>query len=287
MFFNSRRSTIHATHGMVATSQPLAAMAGLRVLMDGGNAVDAAVATAATLNVVEPMSTGVGGDVFALIWKAADRKVTALNGSGRAPKAASIDDLHAKGHSRMPAFGPLSISVPGTVHGWEMLLENEGTLSLADALTPAIDYAENGFPVSDIIGFQWRQQEDKLAALPSGQEMLVNGRAPREGEVMRLPTLARTLRTVAEGGSEAFYTGHIASAMAQFVQEQGGWLAEERPGVAPLGLGRTNQDGLSRRDLLGVSAQRPGHHRAGGAEHRAKGSTSPAWGRRARSVTTT
>ena len=226
MFFNSRRSTVHATHGMVATSQPLAAMAGLRVLMDGGNAVDAAVATAATLNVVEPMSTGVGGDVFALIWKAADKEVLALNGSGRAPMAATIEDLQAKGHRRMPAFGPLSVSVPGTVHGWEVLLKSEGTMTLADALAPAIDYAENGFPVSDIIGFQWKQQEDKLAALPSGQEMLVNGRAPREGDLMRLPTLARTLRAVAEGGSEAFYTGPIAAAMADFVQEQGGWLSE-------------------------------------------------------------
>ena len=226
MFFDSRRSTVHATHGMVATSQPLAAMAGLRVLMDGGNAVDAAVATAATLNVVEPMSTGVGGDVFALVWKATDKDVVALNGSGRAPLAATIDDLHAKGHRRMPAFGPLSISVPGTVHGWEVLLESEGTISLAEALAPAIQYAEQGFPVSDIIGYQWKQQEDKLTALPSGQEMLVNGRAPREGELMRLPTLAKTLRAVAEGGSEAFYTGPIATAMADFVQEQGGWLSE-------------------------------------------------------------
>ena len=226
MFFNSRRSTVHATHGMVATSQPLAAMAGLRVLMDGGNAVDAAVATAATLNVVEPMSTGVGGDVFALIWRAADKEVVALNGSGRAPMAANIEDLQAKGHRRMPAFGPLSISVPGAVHGWEVLLESQGTMALTDVLAPAIDYAEHGFPVSDIIAFQWKQQQDKLAALPSGQEMLVNGRAPREGDLMRLPTLAQTLRAVAEGGSKAFYTGPIATAMADFVQEQGGWLSE-------------------------------------------------------------
>jgi gamma-glutamyltranspeptidase/glutathione hydrolase len=227
MFFDSRRSTVHATNGMVATSQPLAAMAGLRILMAGGNAVDAAVAAAATLNVVEPMSTGVGGDLFALVWKAKARDVSALNGSGRAPKAASIEDLRAKGHNRMPAFGPLSVSVPGTVHGWETLLAEQGTMHLADVLEPAITYAEQGFPVSDIIGFQWEQQERKLAALPSGQELLVNGRAPREGELMRLPTLAKTLRSVAEGGSEAFYHGPIATAMADFIQEQGGWLAEE------------------------------------------------------------
>ena len=227
MFFNSRRSTVHATHGMVATSQPLAAMAGLRILMAGGNAVDAAVATAATLNVVEPMSTGVGGDLFALIWKAKRKDVVGLNGSGRAPMAADIDELRNQGRSRMPAIGPYSVSVPGTVHGWEILLESEGTISLADALEPAIDYAENGFPVSDIIAYQWQQQEDKLGALPSGQELLTNGRAPREGEMMRLPTLANTLRTVAEGGSEGFYNGPIAQTMANFVQEQGGWLSEE------------------------------------------------------------
>ena len=237
MFFNSRRSTVHATRGMVATSQPLAAMAGLRILMAGGNAVDAAVATAATLNVVEPMSTGVGGDVFALIWKAAEKDVVALNGSGRTPMAASIDDLRAKGHRQMPGFGPLSVSVPGTVHGWEVLLESEGTISLADALQPAIEYAEQGFPVSDIIGFQWQQQEEKLAALPSGQELLTKGRAPREGEMMRLPTLAKTLRTVAEGGSEAFYKGPIAQAMANFVQEQGGLADGRRPGDTSFRLG--------------------------------------------------
>ena len=227
MFFNSRRSTVHATHGMVATSQPLAAMAGVRILMAGGNAVDAAVATAATLNVVEPMSTGVGGDLFALIWNAKRKDVVALNGSGRAPMAASIDELLGQGRSRMPGFGPYSVSVPGTVHGWEVLLESEGTISLAEALEPAISYAENGFPVSDIIAYQWQQQEEKLAALPSGQELLASGRAPAEGEIMRLPTLAKTLHAVAEGGSEAFYTGPIARAIASFVQEQGGWLSED------------------------------------------------------------
>ncbi len=248
MFFNSRRSTVHATNGVVATSQPLAAMAGLRTLMDGGNAVDAAVTAAATLNVVEPMSTGVGGDVFALIWRAADKGVAALNGSGRTPQAASIDDLRAKRHSRMPTFGALSISVPGTVHGWETLLAEQGTMGLADVLKPAIRYAEEGFPVSDIIAFQWQQQEAKLAALPSGQELLTNGRAPREGERMRLPTLAKTLRTVAEGGSKAFYHGPIAAKMAEFVQEQGGWLAE-----ADLAAHHSDWDEPIKTDYRGVT----------------------------------
>jgi gamma-glutamyltranspeptidase/glutathione hydrolase len=118
MFFDSRRSTVLAKNGMVATSQPLAAQAGLQVLIQGGNAIDAAVAAAATLNVVEPESTGVGGDMFALIWKADEKRVKALNGSGRAPAACSIDELKSKGYSQMPQDGAYSVSVPGTVHGW-------------------------------------------------------------------------------------------------------------------------------------------------------------------------
>ena len=225
MFFDSRRSAVLALNGMVATSQPLAAQAGLQVLIAGGNAVDAAVASAAVLNVVEPESTGVGGDMFALIWHDNERKVHALNGSGRAPGAASIDELRGKGHRTMPQEGAYSVSIPGTVHGWETILAAHGTMPLADVLAPAIRYAEEGFPVSDYIAYQWSGQGARLGALPSGQEMLLNGRPPRQGEVMRLPTLAKTLRAVAEGGSEAFYQGKIAEQIASFVQEQGGWIA--------------------------------------------------------------
>jgi gamma-glutamyltranspeptidase/glutathione hydrolase len=227
VFFDSRRSTVLAKNGMVATSQPLAAMAGLRTMMLGGNAVDAAVATAAALNVVEPVSTGVGGDMFALVWNAEEKQVRALNGSGRAPAAASIDQLRARGYTHMPEMGPYTITVPGTVHGWETILHTYGVMPLSEVLKPAIQYAEEGFPVSDIIAYQWSINVDKLRRLPSGQEMLLNGRAPRHGEVMRLPTLARTLHTIAEGGSESFYRGKIAEKMAAFVQEQGGWLTTE------------------------------------------------------------
>jgi gamma-glutamyltranspeptidase / glutathione hydrolase len=225
MFFDSRRSPVLAKNGMVATSQPLAAMAGLQMMMQGANAVDAAVASAAVLNVVEPVSTGVGGDMFALVWNGKEKKVHALNGSGRAPTAASIDELKAQGHHQMPEIGVYSVSVPGTVHGWETILDAHGTMSLSDVLKPAIQYAEEGFPVSDIIAHQWANQVAKMARLPSGQEVLLNGRAPQHGEVMRLPTLGRTLRAIAEGGSEAFYKGKIAEKMAAFVQEHGGWLA--------------------------------------------------------------
>ena len=227
MFFDSRRSTVLAQNGMVATSQPLAAVAGLRIMMQGGNAVDAAVATAAVLNVVEPVSTGVGGDMFALVWDNKEKKVLALNGSGRAPAAASLEELKSAGHQRMPGTGVHSITVPGAVHGWETLLNACGTMPLSELLQPAVRYAEEGFPVSDVIAYQWSGQLEKLARLSSGQEMLLNGRPPAHGDVMRLPTLARTLRAIAEGGANAFYEGDIGAKMANFVQEQGGWLATE------------------------------------------------------------
>jgi len=225
MYFDSRRSTVLATNGMVATSQPLGAMAGLQMMMEGGNAVDAAVATAAALNVVEPVSTGVGGDMFALIWIAKEKKMYAINGSGWAPAAASIDEMKAKGYARMPQDGVFSVSVPGTVHGWQSILDAHGTMPLSHVLQPAIKYAEDGYPVSDVIAYQWGLQVDKLSQLPSGQEFLINGRAPVHGEMMRIPTLANTLRIVAEGGAEAFYKGKIGEQTAAFVQEHGGWLS--------------------------------------------------------------
>ena len=227
MFFNSRRSPVLAQNGMCATSQPLAAQVGLQTLVNGGNAVDAAVACAAVLNVVEPISTGVGGDMFALIWDAKKKKMYALNGSGAAPLSSSIDELLSQGHKRVPEFGVYSVSTPGTVHGWETILGSFGSMTLSEVLKPAIKYAEEGFPVTEIISHQWRQVEDKISRLPSGQEMLINGRAPQHGETMTIPTLGRTLRTISEGGSEAFYKGEIAGKIAAFVQEQGGWLSNE------------------------------------------------------------
>ncbi len=227
MFFDSRRSMVLAKNGMVATSQPLGAMAGLRTLMEGGNPVDAAVAAAAALNVVEVVSTGVGGDMFAMVWNNSDKSIRAINGSGRAPAAASLDELRDQGHREMPYFSPYTVTVPGTVHGWETILRECGTMPLSEVLKPAIQYAEEGFPVSDYISYQWSTMVEKLARLPSGQEMLIDGRSPRQGEVMRMPNLGRTLRTIAEGGSEAFYRGPIAKKMADFVQEQGGWLSVE------------------------------------------------------------
>ena len=225
MYFNSRRSTVHARRGMVATSQPLAAVAGLRMIMEGGNAVDAAVAAAATLAVVEPFYTGVGGDLFALVWMDGEKRVRALNGSGRAPAEASLDQLRSTGLTQVPHFSPHAVTVPGTVDAWDTLLRRFGTMPLAHVLEPAIEYAEEGHPVSELVSWLWAAGMPQLSKYPSGAELMLGGRAPRNGEVVRLPELARTLRTVAEGGPDAFYRGQLAEEIAAHVQERGGWLS--------------------------------------------------------------
>ncbi len=227
--FRSRRSVVQADRGMVATSQPLAAQAGLRVLQEGGNAVDAAVATAAVLNVVEPMSTGVGGDAFALVYLAKEGTVRALNASGRAPAAATPERMAALcREGRIPNLGALAVTVPGTVHGWETILKAHGTLSLAEALAPAIRYARAGFPVSEIIGQSWAQASAKLRQDEgAAATYLIDGKAPRIGHIFRQPDLARTLEAIAAGGSAAFYHGDLAERITAYVQAKGGLLAAQ------------------------------------------------------------
>ena len=227
MKFDSSRSNVRAMNGMVATTQPLAAMAGLRMLLDGGNAVDAAVAAAAALNVTEPHSTGVGGDLFALVWMADEKRVRALNSCGRSPAAAALDELVNLGLTHVPDDSPYAVTVPGAVAGWQTLLEDCGRMSLRDALEPAIRYSEDGFPVSEVISDHWQAGAYRLNAGPAGGELLLNGAPPAPGALMKIPTLAGTLRTIAEGGSEAFYKGEPARKIANFVQSIGGWLTEE------------------------------------------------------------
>ena len=236
--FRSRRSNVLATNGMVATSQPLAAQAGLAMLQAGGSAADAAIAAAAMLNVVEPISTGIGGDCFALYYDASTRAVTALNGSGRAPAGASIAELTDLGYTKMPAFAGPSVSVPGTVAGWHDLLVRHGRMDLATVLQPAIRSAEEGYPVSELIASGWLTQEKKLRRdpdwhsgdldngprQPSGDELLIDGRAPRPGEIMRIPTLAETLRGVAAEGPAYIYQGDFARKLSEHVQRYGGWI---------------------------------------------------------------
>ena len=227
MLFNSRRSPVLSRRGMVSTSQPLAAMAGLRMLMQGGNAVDGAVAAAAALNVVEPGSTGIGGDLFALIWDAKTKRIRALNASGRAPRAASLNSLRSMGYTHIPSDSPFAVTVPGTVDGWQTLITGCGAMPLSEVLAPAIDYAENGYPVSPIIARGFAGAHSKLTRYPSGSELLLDGNAPRTGQVLRLPELGSSLRTIAEGGRDAFYHGPLAGKIAGYVQERGGWLAEK------------------------------------------------------------
>lgn len=226
--FNSRRSAVYSRYGIVAASQPLAVAAGLEVLRRGGNAADAAVATAAALNVTEPTSTGIGGDAFALYYHAAQRRVYALNASGRAPASLTLERLGREGFTEsLPPFHPYTVTVPGACAGWCDLVERFGRLEMAQVLAPAIRLADEGFPVAPLTAYFWaRGAERQLRHAPNGEELTIDGRAPRPGEVFRNPGLARTLRTVAEGGKDAFYRGEIARAIAAVVQQAGGCLSE-------------------------------------------------------------
>ncbi len=225
--FRSRRSMVVGRRGMVAASNPLAAQAGLHILRQGGNAADAAIATAAVLNVTEPASTGIGGDCFALYFDAQTRQISALNGSGRAPLALRLEDLRAAGCTVVPERSAHAVTVPGAAAGWHDLLQRHGSMTLADVLVDAIHYAEAGFPVHPVFAASWQAAEPLLRQSPYAADYLPGGRAPRTGEIVRLPDLARTLRTVAEGGPQAFYTGPIADAIVTTVQEQGGVLTHE------------------------------------------------------------
>ena len=210
---------------MVATSQPLASAAALRILQDGGNAVDAAITAAAVLNVVEPNSTGIGGDMFALVYMQQDAKPVGLNGSGWAGSKASVECFKTRNLVEVPAFGMLSVTVPGAVAGWYKLHQRYGKLPMSRLLTAAIEYAENGFPVSEIISAQWQHAQERLRANPdAARHALMDGRAPRQGDVFKMPELARTFRTIAEGGRDAFYKGEIARKIVQFSDKHDGLL---------------------------------------------------------------
>ena len=227
------QSPFHPTinnRGMVVSQNIESSKIGIEILNQGGNAIDAAVATAAALNVLEPMSTGIGGDMFALIWMADTQKVTAINGSGHSAAAANPEDVISKGYSSIPNNGPdagLAVSVPGTVDGWQECLRRHGTMTLKEVLQPAINYAENGYAVTDVIAYQGAETEAKLKQRPSGSEMLSENKAPRQGDFIKLGTLGKSLRTIAEEGAEGFYKGEIAQKIANYVQSEGGWITEE------------------------------------------------------------
>lgn len=220
------RSMTVAQHGMVATSQPLAAQIGLEILKSGGNAVDAAIAVNAMLGVVEPMSCGIGGDLFAIYWDAQSQQIFGLNASGRSPGNLTRDEFSKRQLKSIPTEGLLSWSAPGCVSGWETLNARFGSRSLAELLRPSIDTANEGFPVTEIIAGYWQDSVKKLAAWPdSADTFLIDGcRAPREGELFRNPRLAHTYQLIAENGSQEFYQGSIARRLVEFSQQNGGFF---------------------------------------------------------------
>src|SRR5687767_11460778 len=194
------RSVVLARNGIIATSQPLASAAGLAVLQQGGNAIDAAVTAAAVLTVVEPTMNGVGGDLFALVYDPKTKRVRALNASGRAPSAATIEEFKRRNLTSIPYRGELAVSVPGVVDGWSELLARHGTIGLDKALAPAIRYAREGYAVSEIIAHQWKSEEGTLGRDPAAAAtFLIEGRAPRTGEIFRNPKLAASLEVIAKG----------------------------------------------------------------------------------------
>lgn len=226
---NTGRSVIACTNGAVATSQPLAAQVGISTLQKGGNAVDAAIAAAATIAVVEPMSTGIGGDAFALFAPNgnADR-VTALNASGCSGSGMTLEAIQKLGIQEIPLFSAIPITVPGALDGWSQLLNRYGTLELSDVLEPAISYAENGFPVSEIIAYHWNQAVPRLKRThEAAATFLVGGRAPSFGEIFKQPHMADTLQIIAREGPEAFYQGAIGEKIAITVEKYGGFIENE------------------------------------------------------------
>src|SRR5439155_9177837 len=219
------RSPVLAMNGMVATSQPLASAAALRTLQDGGNAVDAAITAAAVLNVVEPNSAGIGGDMFALVYMQQDGKPVGLNASGWAGSKASSDFFTKRKLTAVPVSGMQSVTVPGAVAGWYKLHQRYGKLPMVRVLAPAIEYADKGFPISEIIAGQWQRAEQRLRATPdAARNFLIDGNAPRHGDVFKIPELASTLRQIAEGGRDVFYKGHIAKEITDFSEKHDGTL---------------------------------------------------------------
>ncbi len=222
------RSEVIAQNGMAATSQPLATQVALDVLKSGGNAVDAAIAANAMLGLVEPTGCGIGGDLFAIIWDAKTKKLYGLNASGRSPQSLTKEYFQEQGLNMIPKFGPLPVSVPGAVDGWFLMHERFGSKSMQEILSPAISYAKNGFPVSELIAYYLSRSQERFNDRPNFKETYtINGKTPEKGQIFKNLDLAATYEKLATGGRDAFYKGDIARTIGAFMQEQGGFLSYE------------------------------------------------------------
>jgi gamma-glutamyltranspeptidase/glutathione hydrolase len=270
------RSEVIAQHAMAATSQPLATQVALDIMKQGGNAIDAAIAANATLGLMEPTGNGIGGDLFAIVWIQSDQKLHGLNASGRSPESLTIErlreELEKAGRQSIPPTGPLPVSVPGCVDGWFELHRKFGKLPMPQVLAPAIRYAREGFPVSELIAYYWRRSEG-LARFPGFAEtFLPGGRAPSKGDIFRNPLLADTLQQIADEGRDAFYQGAIAQRIDRFMKQHGGYLSLEdlkkhrSEWVEPVGLDYRgyrvwelppNSQGLAALQILGMLERFP------------------------------
>ncbi|NCF85169.1 MAG: gamma-glutamyltransferase [Verrucomicrobiaceae bacterium] len=222
------RSEVIAKHGMAATSQPLATQIAIDILKQGGNAIDAAIAANAALGLMEPTGNGIGGDLFAIVWDGKTQRLHGLNASGRSPKSLTLAEFRKRNLERIPKFGPLPVTVPGCIDGWFALHKKFGKLPMKELLEPAINYAGEGFPVSEVIASGWRSGETVFKDYEGFAEtFLPDGKAPKKGEIFKNPALASTLQKVAEGGRDAFYQGEIAQTIDVFMKRVGGFLTAE------------------------------------------------------------
>ena len=220
------RSEVIATNGMAATSHPLATQTALDVLKDGGNAIDAAIAANAVLGLVEPTGCGIGGDLFAIVWIEEDKKLYGLNSSGPAPQDMTIEKLKAMGVDKIPPFGPLPVTVPGAVAGWTALHKRFGNKSFEELFNNAIYYADNGFPITEVVGYYLRLSSERYKDYPNFKDVwMPNGEALKKGDVFVNKDLANTYKQIAKSYGESFYKGDIALTISKFITEQGGFLS--------------------------------------------------------------
>ena len=220
------RSEVIAQNGMVATSHPLASQIGIDILKEGGNAIDAAIAANAALGLMEPTGNGIGGDLFAIIWIEKEKKLYGLNASGRSPENLTLEYFKENNFKSIPAYGPLPVSVPGCVDGWFELHNKFGKIKMRDILNPTIKYAEDGFPVTELVSYYMDVASDNFKNYPNFKEtFFIDDSTPLKGQVFKNPDLANTLRTIVKSGKKGFYEGEIAHRIANFVQDQGGFLS--------------------------------------------------------------